>query len=94
MVLEYAKAAADETAARKRKDKLKLELAKLAAGHQVVVVAGQKAYSYTPGRRTNTNYERLREKYPHVYDDPEIVYETPYHSINISSEIRKMAKES
>jgi predicted phage-related endonuclease len=75
-VMEYAEAQAVESAAGKRKEKAKAQLARIANGVRLVLFGDQPAYSYRPGRRVSVDLERLAEKYPQAYADPEVVGET------------------
>lgn len=92
-VYEYAQASAEEGAAKKRKDKAKVHLAELANGVEAVQFSGELAYLYRPGSKLTANLDRLKEKYPDAYDDPEIVRESNYHTIQIAREYRVKIQE-
>lgn len=87
-VHEYAKAAAAESVAAKQKERAKAKLAQLADGALVVKFADHYAYGYRPTRRTSANLDRLAEKYPDAYADPEIVRETNGYAINIGKDFK------
>lgn len=75
-VQEYARYAAEESAAKKNKKAASARLRQLAAGAGVVTFAGERAYWYGQGHRTNTDYEKLKERWPQAYE--ECVSETTY----------------
>jgi predicted phage-related endonuclease len=72
-VMEYAEAAAEESAAKRRKEQAKAKLAQMADGAQFVKFSGELAYRYGPQTRSKVNLDRLAEKYPQAYADEEIV---------------------
>lgn len=90
-VLAYVEAQQAEARHKKAKERHAARLAQLAAGKEIVTVAGNRAYWYGETRTTRVNLERLAEKYPDAYDDPEVVYEKVSHPIYIDSQIKKMA---
>jgi hypothetical protein len=93
-VLEYAKHSSAEGRAGKAKKAAKLALAKLAGGHRVIKLGDELAFQYRDDPYTWTNLERMAEKYPEVYADPEIVQHRTKTVIAISNTFRKMAEES
>lgn len=87
-LLAYAEAAAAEGAARKRKEAALAALRQHADGHETVTFSGDRAYWFGTQRRSKANLERLAEKYPDAYADPEIVSETVSHPIYIDRAYR------
>lgn len=72
-LMEYAEAQAIESAAKKRKEKAKAQLARIADGVEMVLFSDRPAWSYREGTRTDVDLGALQEKHPDAYDDPEIV---------------------
>lgn len=87
-LLSYAEAAAAEGAARKRKERALAALRQHADGHETVTFSGDRAYWFGTQRRSKVDLERLAEKYPDAYADPEIVSETVSHPIYIDRAYR------
>jgi len=88
LVMEYAQHARVHGDADKAMKRTKAQLAKIADGAQVVLFGDEPAYEYTPGSRTKVNVERLAEKYPDAYNDPEVVTETTYPILRIAPAYR------
>lgn len=80
-----AREAADAGTERKRQAAL---LRQLAAGHEFVKFADHLAYRVGPTTRTNVDLDKLQEKYPDVYADPEVVSETKSHTIYLAKEYK------
>jgi hypothetical protein len=55
----------------------------LADGREFLTFADQPAARIGPTRKTHCDLDKLKEKYPAAYADPEIVYETVSHTIYI-----------
>lgn len=72
-VMAYAQAAADESEAKKRKENAKARLAQMADGMQHMMFADMPAYRYGESHRTHVDLDKLRERHPDAYADPEIV---------------------
>jgi predicted phage-related endonuclease len=72
-VMAYAQASADESAAKKRKEAAKARLAQIANGMQQMMFADLPAYRYGETKRTDVDLDKLRERYPDAYADPEVV---------------------
>jgi len=92
-VQTYAQASAEEGAARKRKEKAKVHLARMANGVEAVKFGDNLAFLYRPGTNTRADLDRLKEKYPDVYADPEIVKTKTTHTIQIAKDLRVKIKE-
>lgn len=67
-VQEYAEAQAAESAATKRKKRAAAELRKLARGAAVAKFAGERAYWYGEGGRSDTDLDMLKERWPDAYE--------------------------
>lgn len=89
-VLAYVEAQQAEAEAGKRKKRAAARLAQLADGREIITVADNRAYWYGETRTTRVKIERLAEKYPDAFADPEVVYETVAHPIHIDNQIKKM----
>jgi len=87
-VMEYAQAAAEESAAKRRKEQAKARLAQMADGKQFVKFSGELAYRYGGQTRTKVNLERLAEKYPQVYADEDVVSEGTSYTLYIDKAYR------
>lgn len=81
----YAQAAADASAAKKRQDAAKAELMRLADGAEYVKFCDELAYRFGPTTKTKVNLDRLAERYPNAYADPEVVSETKSHTIYLAA---------
>lgn len=82
-VMEYASASAAASAAEKARKQQAAVLRQLADGREFVTFAGQPAFRLGETSRTNVNLDKLKEKYPDAYGDPEVVSETTSHTIYI-----------
>jgi predicted phage-related endonuclease len=82
-VMDYAQAAAEESAAKRRKEQAKAMLAQMADGKQFVTFGGEPAYHYGPTKRTKVDLDKLTEKYPQAYADPEVVSHNESHTLYI-----------
>lgn len=82
-VMEYASASAAASDAEKERKRQAAVLRQLADGKEFVTFAGQPAFRLGESPKTKVNIERLAEKYPDVYADPEVVSETTSHTIYI-----------
>lgn len=75
-VLDLALMRAKKNLYTRREKEAKARLARQAQGARHLTFAGELAYEYKPRTRKNVNQERLAEKYPEAWADPEIVTET------------------
>lgn len=82
-VMEYASASAAASAAEKARKRQAAVLRQLADGREFVTFAGQPAFRLGETHRTNVDLDRLKEKYPDAYGDPEIVSTTDSHTIYV-----------
>jgi predicted phage-related endonuclease len=82
-VMEYARASAAESAAKKEREAAGARLRQLADGAEHVTFSGELAYRLGESTRTNVDLDRLKEKYPDVYDDDEVVTHKKSHTIYI-----------
>jgi predicted phage-related endonuclease len=64
--------------------KQKAILHRLADGARHVTYAGELAYEFSPRSRIKIDQERLAEKYPNVWTDPEIVSQTTYWQLDLA----------
>jgi YqaJ-like recombinase protein len=87
-VMEYAQQSRIHGDSKKAMDRAKARLAQLADGARVVLFGDEPAYEYGEGSRTNVNVERLAEKYPDAYNDPEVVTETTYPILRLAPAYR------
>jgi predicted phage-related endonuclease len=87
-VMAYAEAAAEESAAGKRKKQLAARLRQLADGAELVLFSDRPAYGYRPASKAKVDLDALRERYPDAYADPEVVSETTYHTLYIDRSYR------
>ena len=83
-VIEYAELSARRSAADKALKAARARLGELADGARYVTFDGELAYQLDPVTRTNVDAERLAEKYPEAYADPEVVRTTTSHAIRIA----------
>jgi predicted phage-related endonuclease len=88
-VLGYAEAAAQESAARKRKEQHLAALRQHADGAEVVLFGDSMAYRFGTQTRRTVSLERLAEKYPDAAADPDVVSETVSHPIYLAREYRQ-----
>lgn len=82
-VMEYAEAQAAESAARKRKEQAKARLAQLADGRETVTFSGERAFWYGESEDTRCDLDKLAERYPDAYTDPEVVKRKKKYTIYI-----------
>lgn len=82
-VMAYAKAARIKADAETERKRCAARLRQLADGHEFVKFADELAYRLGPTTTTNVNLDKLKEKYPDAYADPEVVSETHSHTIYI-----------
>lgn len=87
-LMEYAEAAAQAGAAEKRQKKAKAELARIADGAEMVLFGDQPAWSYREGRSTKVDLEKLAERYPDAFNDPEIVVRGTTHTLVVDKAYR------
>lgn len=73
LVMEYAQAQAEESAAGKRKKAAKVEMARVADGASLVLFGDNPAWSYREGQTRDVNLEKLAERYPDAFADEEVV---------------------
>lgn len=93
IVMEYAELAARAGAIDRKMKRLKAELRRIADGAEVVLFSDELAYSYRPGTHTSTNLDKLAERYPAAYADPEIVISKPTHTLVIDRAYKVKATE-
>jgi predicted phage-related endonuclease len=82
-VMDYALLSRAAGDAKKELEVARARLAQLANGHEIVTFANKPAFRYGPSTRTHVDLDRLREKYPDAYADPEVVEERKSHTIYI-----------
>jgi putative phage-type endonuclease len=92
-VMDYALKSRAAGDAKKELEQAKARLAQLADGHEIVTFASEPAFRYAPTRRTHVNLDRLREKYPDAYADPEVVEERTGHTIYIDKAYKVPARK-
>jgi predicted phage-related endonuclease len=92
-VMAYAQAAAEESAAGKRKKALAARLRQLADGAELVLFSDHPAYGYRPSSKAKVNLDALLERHPDAYADPEVVSETTYHTLVIDPSYRVKIQE-
>jgi predicted phage-related endonuclease len=88
-VLGYAEAAAQESAARKRKEQHLAALRQHADGAEVVLFGDSMAYRFGTQTRRTVKLDALAEKYPDAAADPDVVSETVSHPIYLAREYRQ-----
>jgi predicted phage-related endonuclease len=82
-VMEYARLARRKADAETARKAAAARLRQLADGREILTFAGQSAVRFGPTHRTNVDLDKLKEKYPDAYADPEVVSETTSHTIYI-----------
>lgn len=82
-VMEYAQAAADESAAKRRKEQAKAKLAQMADGKQFVTFSGELAYRYGSTKRAKVDLDKLAERYPAAFADKDIVSQAESYTLYI-----------
>lgn len=82
-VMDYALKSRAAGDAKKDLEQARARLAQLAGGHEFVKFSGELAYRYGPTTRTHVDLDKLREKYPDAYADPQVVEERKGHTIYI-----------
>jgi putative phage-type endonuclease len=82
-VMDYALKSRAAGDAKKELEVARARLAQLADGHEYVTFANELAYRYGATTRTHVNLDRLRERHPEAYADPEVVEERTSHTIYI-----------
>lgn len=80
-VTAYAELAAQATALDKRKKEAAAGLRRLAAGAEIATFSGERAFWYAQGHRTNVDVEKLKERWPDVYN--EVVSEKTFPVLHI-----------
>lgn len=98
-VMEYARAARTAADAAAELKVAKARLAQLADGAQVVLFGDHEAYRYggegAQQTRTRVDVNKLMEKYPEAYADPEVVIETVSPVLRLAREYQiKKAKKA
>jgi putative phage-type endonuclease len=83
-VHEYAKAAAAESAAKTRKKQAAARLLQLADGAVAVKWSSELAYEYGETHLTKVDLDKLKERHPDAYNDPEVVTHSVSHPIKIA----------
>lgn len=85
LATELGEARAAEAAAKACTKQAKAAIAQQADGARWVKIptddGPELVYEYRPGDRTRVDLDRLRERYPHVYADPEVVIHSTSWSI-------------
>jgi predicted phage-related endonuclease len=92
-VMAYAQAARAKSDAEAERKRCVARLRQLADGKEFVTFSGELAYRLGPTTKTNVDLDKLKEKYPDAYDDPEVVSETHSHTIYLSKAY-KVEKET
>jgi putative phage-type endonuclease len=87
-VLGYAEAAAQESAAKKRKERHLAALRQHADGAEMVLFGDSLAYRFGTQTRRYVKYDALAEKYPDAAADPDVVSETVSHPIYLGPEYK------
>jgi predicted phage-related endonuclease len=82
-VMAYAEASRRASVAEKERKAASARLRQLADGREFITFADRPAYRLGESARTKVNIDKLKEKYPDAYDDPEVVSETKSHTIYI-----------
>jgi putative phage-type endonuclease len=82
-VMDYALKSRAAGDAKKELEEARARLAQLAAGRQLVLFSDNPAYRYVPTSRTHVDLDKLRERYPDAYADPEVVEQRTGHTIYI-----------
>lgn len=82
-VMAYAQASREASDTEAERKRWNARLRQLADGHEIMKFAGEKAYRLGPTSRTNVDLDKLSEKYPDAYADPEVVSTTKSHTIYI-----------
>lgn len=82
-VMDYARASRAASDAETERKRQSARLRQIAQGHEFMKFADEPAYRIGETTNTRCNLDKLKEKYPDAYDDPEVVYETKSHTIYI-----------
>jgi predicted phage-related endonuclease len=82
-VMAYAQASRNASDAETERKRQAAKLRQLANGAEFVKFADEPAYRLGPTTRTNVDLDKLKEKYPDVYADLEVVSQTKSHTIYI-----------
>lgn len=82
-VMAYAKAARIKADAETERKQCAARLRQLADGKEFVTFADQPAYRISETTTARVDLDKLKEKYPDAYADPEVVSETKSHTIYI-----------
>jgi predicted phage-related endonuclease len=82
-VQAYAQAARRKADAETERKQAAARLRQIAGGREVMKFSGERAYWLQPSTTTHVNLDKLKEKYPDAYADPEVVSETKSHTIYI-----------
>lgn len=94
-VIAYAELRARLNALSREADKAKARLLQLAEGARYVKTSGlegdQLAYEFAPRGKTGVDLDTLREKYPAVYADPEVVTQKTSWQLNIAKPYQQTA---
>lgn len=90
-VMAYAEIAAEDSEITKRKKAAAARLREIAKGAQTLTFSGQRAFWYGEGTRSNTDLERLKERWPDAYAD--CVTETHYPILNIDKAYKARGKK-
>jgi predicted phage-related endonuclease len=82
-VMAYAQASRNASDAEAERKRQAARLRQLADGKEFVKFADEPAFRLGITTRTNVDLDKLKEKYPDAYADPEVVSETRSHTIYI-----------
>lgn len=72
-VMDYAAAAARASYYKGRQENAKARLAQIADGALSMMFSDRPAYRYGPVQRTSVDLDKLLERHPDAYNDPEVV---------------------
>lgn len=82
-VMAYAQAARAKADAETERKRQAARLRQIADGREFLTFADRPAFRLGPTNRTNVDLDKLKEKYPEAYADPEVVTEKDGHTIYI-----------
>jgi putative phage-type endonuclease len=88
-VMEYAELSKVAGDAERNRKRASARLMELADGNRFVTFSNELAYEIAPRAKTRVDLERLAEKYPQAYADPDVVSETTFTAIQIAKAYRR-----
>ncbi|MEV4197055.1 YqaJ viral recombinase family protein [Micromonospora globbae] len=86
-VMEYAELSARAGAAKRRLERARATLARLARGARTVTFGGELAYEFAPVTKRSVDLDALAERHPEAYAD--CVVEKTHHQIRLAPEFRR-----